>query len=133
MIKSDLLIKQFGFPEKSPYLCITRNDTGMNEKRIRKYIEENFDQFHSGKHHLLMLFETEMELGISTQPNRWECTGVKYFTNGLDALNAYANIPNPASQLIDAETKEGLIQGAMETLRGMKDKKWLDENLYPYL
>ena len=105
----------------------------MTTSNIKKYIHEHFERFYPGKHYLLMLFETEIELGVSNQPNRWECTGVKYFTNGMAALDAYANIPNPASQLIDAQTEEGLIQGALETVRGMKDKAWLDENLYPYL
>ena len=51
----------------------------------------------------------------------------------MQALEAYANTPNPASQLIDAKTKEGLKLSALETIQDMKDEKWLNENLYPYL
>lgn len=105
----------------------------MTEKEINNYIDRNFDENHNGKHFLLMLFETEIDLGISSNPNRWECIRARYFTNGMQALEAYANTPNPASQLIDAKTKEGLKLSALETIQDMKDEKWLDENLYPYL
>ena len=105
----------------------------MTEKEINNYIDRNFDENHNGKHFLLMLFETEIDLGISNNPNRWECIRTRYFTNGTRALEAYANTPNPASQLIDAKTKEGLKLSALETIQDMKDEKWLNENLYPYL
>lgn len=105
----------------------------MTEKEINNYIDRNFDENHNGKHFLLMLFKTEIDLGISNSPNRWECIGTRYFTNGMLALEAYANTPNPASQLIDAKTKEGLKLSALETIQDMKDEKWLNENLYPYL
>ena len=105
----------------------------MTEKKINDYIDDNFDEKHNGKHFLLMLFETEINLGISNDPNKWECTCVRYFNNGTMALEAYANTPNPASQLIDAKTKEGLKLSALETIQDKKKKKWLDENLYPYL
>ena len=105
----------------------------MTEKEINNYIDRNFDENHNGKHFLLMLFETELYLGISSNPNRWECIRARYFTNGTQALEAYANTPNPASQLIDAKTKEGLKLSALETIQDMKDEKWLNENLYPYL
>ena len=105
----------------------------MTEKEINNYIDRNFDENHNGKHFLLMLFKTEIDLGISNNPNRWECIRTRYFTNGMLALEAYANTPNPASQLIDAKTKEGLKLSALETIQDMKDEKWLNENLYPYL
>ena len=105
----------------------------MTEKEINDYIDRNFDENHNGKHFLLMLFKTEIDLGVSNSPNRWECIGTRYFTNGMLALEAYANTPNPASQLIDAKTKEGLKLSALETIQDMKDEKWLNDNLYPYL
>ena len=45
----------------------------MTEKEINNYIDRNFDENHNGKHFLLMLFETEIDLGISSNPNRWGC------------------------------------------------------------
>lgn len=44
----------------------------------------------------VMLFDTELNEGISNSPEKWICTEVKYYNNGADALWAYANIPNPA-------------------------------------
>lgn len=105
----------------------------MDEKILVDYIEDNFDKQRKGKHFMLMLFETELELGISNTPNRWECCGYRYFSNGVEALNAYANTPNPASQLVDAMTKKELIANCLKMNEDMKDLNWLNKNLYPYL
>lgn len=81
----------------------------------------------------LMLFFTELEMGISNSPNKWVNTGNAYFTNGVDALNAYANTKCPASQLVDGETPEELEQAMLDMIEHYKDDKWLEENLYPYM
>ena len=57
----------------------------MTEKEINNYIDKNFDENHNGKHFLLMLFKTEIDLGISNNPNRWECIRTRYFTHGTQA------------------------------------------------
>ena len=105
----------------------------LDQEILKNYLDSYFDERHEGKHYLLMLFATEMELGLSNQPNRWECSGFCYFNNGTEALNAYANTPNPASQLIDARSKNELFDAAVRMNENMKDEKWLNENLYPYL
>ena len=81
----------------------------------------------------LMLFNTELELGISNKPNKWVNTGIAYFNNGTDALNAYANTPNPASQLVDGATPEELLNEMATMLNNFSDEKWLETELYPYL
>ena len=80
-----------------------------------------------------MLFYTEMELGISQKPNVWINYGNQYYENGVEALEAYANTPCPASQLIDAENKEELLVKMNDMLHNFQDKKWLEECLYPSL
>lgn len=105
----------------------------MTEKSIIEFIKSHFNKEHKGKHFLLMLFQTEMELGLCSMPNRWVCTNVLYFDNGTAALNAYANIPNPASQLVDGYCIDSLTMEALKICHGMKDEKWLEKNLYPYL
>lgn len=105
----------------------------MKDKTVKDFIRKSFNSAHKGRHYLLMLFQTEMELGISNVPNRWECVNLLYFTNGQRALDAYANIPNPASQLVDGMSEEELTLEALKVFHGMKDKEWLDKNLYPYL
>lgn len=80
-----------------------------------------------------MLFYTEMELGISNKPNVWLNYGNLYYDNGLEALETYANTKCPASQLIDAESKEELFVKMNDMLHNFQDNKWLEENLYPYL
>ena len=81
----------------------------------------------------LMLFETEISLGISSNPGLWENTKTLYFDNGAEALYYYSEIPNPASCLLDGETEEELHTQVEQMKRNYKDRDWLDKNLYPYL
>ena len=81
----------------------------------------------------LMLFNTELELGISNKPNKWVNTKNLIFENGTQALEAYANIPNPASQLVDGFSDEELENNMREMIENYKSENWLEENLYPYL
>ena len=103
---------------------------GKIEESVKKAFEgvEN-----KNKCWALMLFNTELELGISNTPNKWINTGNKFYTDGTSALNAYANTPNPASQIVDGKTPEELARNMEEMLVNYSDEKWLEENLYPYL
>ncbi len=106
------------------------------EGNIKQQVEQNFtkeDNATKNKLWALMLFNTELELGISNTPNKWVNTHNIFFKNGLSALNAYSNIPNPASQLIDAKTPEELINKMEDMVQNFKDPKWLEEELYPTL
>lgn len=101
-------------------------------KEINEKIgEENFNG--QNKRYALMLFETEVNLGISNTPNKWVNYANRFFTNGLQALEAYSNIPCPASQLVDGRTPEELEKAMTEMLVHFSDDKWLEENLYPCL
>lgn len=101
---------------------------------IKSQVEHAFSGVENkNKYWALMLFNTELELGISNSPGKWVNTGNAFYKDGLSALNAYANTPNPASQLVDAETPEKLEQTMLEMVEHFKDEKWLEENLYPYL
>lgn len=103
-------------------------------KTLQETIANAFLDTKPGKRHwALMLFNTEMELGISNKPNKWVNTGNRYFSNGQQALDAYANTPNPASQLVDGESPEELLKEMEDMLAHYDDEKWLEENLYPYL
>lgn len=103
-------------------------------KKIQEAVAREFLNSRPGKRHwALMLFETEMELGISNRPNRWVNTSNRYFNEGILALEACANTPCPASQLVDGETPEELEKEMLDMLNNYKDEKWLEENLYPCL
>lgn len=80
-----------------------------------------------------MLFETEMNLGISNNPNKWVNLKNLYFNDSLSALEAYANIPNPASQLVEANDDYELQCKMGEMMINYRDDSWLNENLYPYI
>lgn len=81
----------------------------------------------------LMLFETEFKLGVSGNPNKWVNTANYYFDNGTDALNAYANTPCPASQLVEGKDPYELKCRMGQMLLNYQDEDWLNENLYPFL
>ena len=81
----------------------------------------------------VMLFENEFNLGISNNPNKWVHLRTLKFKDGFLALEAYANIPNPASQLIRACSEEELEQEIQQMKDNYQNQSWLEENLYPYL
>lgn len=85
------------------------------------------------KYWALMLFQTELELGISNKPNKWVNVSNRFYSNGTAALNAYADTPCPASQLVDGETPEELENEMLQMINNYNDEKWLEENLYPYI
>ena len=107
-----------------------------NEKLegIRRETEMAFMDAEPGKKRwALMLFYTEMELGISNKPNKWVNTANIFYGDGLSALEAYANTRCPASQLVDGSTPAELEKEMTDMIEHFKDEKWLEENLYPCL
>ena len=105
----------------------------MDKKQLVEQIKSVTEPNHKGKYYALMLFETEIERGVSTNPNKWVNTGNAIFTNGARALNAYANTPCPASQLIDGKNPEELAENMLDMISNYESPEWLDENLYPYI
>ena len=108
---------------------IQKNNNIIAEE-IKKYF---LNEVSGSKLFAIMLFMTEMELGLSTVPNKWVNVKNMYFTNGAAALDYYANTRCPASQLIDAVSKDDLESQMIEMLHNYRDEDWLNENLYPYL
>lgn len=95
--------------------------------------EEEIKNFKGKKLFALMLFNTEIELGISSTPEKWVNTRTLVFTNGTQALMAYSEIPNPASQLVDGKTPQELAEQIEQMRENFNNPAWLEENLYPYL
>ena len=54
---------------------------------------------------------------------------LRYF----DALNVYANTPNPASQLVGGDTKEEAMKQANEMVKKMHNLDYVQEYVDPYL
>lgn len=105
----------------------------MDKNTLIKYIKENTPKNHKGKLHALMLFFTELELGISNKPNKWVNTSNSVYLKGIDALNAYANTRCPASQLVDGETPEELADKMVGMIHNFNNEAWLETELYPYM
>lgn len=49
------------------------------------------------------------------------------YKSASDALNAYANIPNPESQLVTGKTYNELVSNLHILHKNMEDKEWLEE------
>lgn len=81
----------------------------------------------------VMLFDTEINLGVSATPNKWVNYKNVYFDNGIEALDYYSNTPCPASQLIDGADDYELQCKMGEMMLNYMDDKWIEENLIPYL
>ena len=78
----------------------------------------------------VMLFYEESDITCNPQDDgKWINTKNVYFHNGTLALDYYANTPCPASQLIDGETLEQLVEERNKMLLNFKDEKFL-EKLY---
>lgn len=103
------------------------------EREISEVIKNSNLQEGKKKYYAVMLFNTELELGISNKPNKWVNTGLVAFDNGTEALEFYANTPNPASVIVDAPTIEELNTACIDMLHNYQNEKWLEENLYPNL
>ena len=105
----------------------------MTKETLIKYIKDNVPANHKGRYFGLMLFKTEIELHISNTPNKWVNTENHVFTNEIEALDAYSNIPNPASQLVDADTPEELVDKMTQMIDNFNNLEWLETELYPYM
>jgi len=87
----------------------------------------------SKRKYAVMLFETEINLGVSVTPNRWVNYRNIYFDNGIEALDCYANTRCPASQLVDGVDDYELQCKMGEMMLNYMDEEWLNKNLYPFM
>lgn len=113
-------------------------DCFYNDDKIEEFIEACYKRLNkktpNKKLHALMLFDTERNLRISEDPTKWvHMKTLKFGNRGDLALYSYANIPNPASQLIDALSEEELEEKELQMIENFKDQNWLNENIYPYI
>jgi len=54
------------------------------------------------------------------------------FTSPFEALEAYANIPNPESQMVSGKNQEELFNNLERLHKNLSDSEWV-ENLADYL
>lgn len=96
------------------------------------FLKHTIQQFNGKKFFALLLFD-ENEFFTYNNNDNFIFSGVRYFTDAKMALDAYANTPCPASQLVDGETQDELYQNIIQMINNMKDESWKKINLYPYL
>lgn len=100
-------------------MCVNEGKTKTDERKHRWWAH--------------MLFFTEFELGRSDTPGKWINTQNVIYTNGVAALEAYANSKCPASQLVDADNEEELWREINQMKKNYENEEWLEKNLYPYM
>lgn len=49
------------------------------------------------------------------------------FNNGFDALNAYANIPNPESQMASGKDRDSFLKDLKELHSKLEDEEWVKQ------
>ena len=62
-----------------------------------------------------------------------QVTRAMQFSNQMNALNAYANIPNPASPLATGKTREDFEADLFKVHMNLKDKEWVKNFISNYL
>lgn len=85
------------------------------------------------KYYVVMYFDTELNLNISSQPNVWLNYKNQFFDNGLDAFIAYANDLDASTQLVESDNIDQLPTLMRDMCNNMNDPSWQNEYLFPYL
>lgn len=116
----------------NPFKKLTSNKSSL-AAFTEFFKQQTLNQIPGKKYYALMLFYSETDLDISDNPRKWVNVQNRYYVNGEEALNAYANTPCPASQLIDANSIEELVAKMNQMLVNFNDNDYLEKNLYPYL
>jgi len=63
----------------------------------------------------------------SFKDNKLTVMGERLYESSWDALQAYANIPNPESQLVSGKTFDDLIANMSKLHEDIYDVEWLKE------
>ncbi len=82
------------------------------------------------KKYAVMLFDTEVNLGVSAHPNKWVNIENKYFDNGAEALKYYIHSGNRFSEIIDAEDTYELQCKMGEMMLNYRDEQWVNNHVY---
>lgn len=86
------------------------------------------ESFKKATHFAVMLFLEGQDIGLEGEDaHRWINTRNLIFTDHRQALEVYANIPCPASQLIQASSEEELAQLMDEMVCNFSDPDFLEE------
>ena len=94
------------------------------------------EEYRKAKFYSVMMFYQNGDLGIPSDvadPNEWNNTRCVDTEDGQLALDVYANTCCPASQLIEAQSREELEAKKKQMIENFKNKEWLETVLYPCL
>ena len=129
-------------PDKKKY----NNDPYYENRTIPKVPKKERSQLHEGceatESDILIMKELQTILGadipIETRGIIYLCEynyskltltvfNEMLFVSAFDALQAYSNIPNPESQLVDGKTFDELIINLKQLHQDMENKEWLEQ------
>ena len=69
----------------------------------------------------------------TNNPGTYMKIGESKIMSGREALEVYANTPNPPSQLCFGDTEAEVEEKVKSVIKNMADKDWVEEFLEPYL
>lgn len=115
-------------------------NTKYNQKQIleayKKEVAANFKEEQKKKKqrvYAIMFFDTEINLNISSHPNKWANYKNQFFDKGEDAFYNYAIDLNLANMIVEADNVDKLPYSMLDAYNNINDPAWQNEYLYPYL
>lgn len=79
--------------------------------------------------HAVMYFDTEINLGISTQPNKWVNYKTNYYDNGFEALKEFLASDSITTHLISGDNDAQLQEECNKTIRRFCSEEWVNKLL----
>lgn len=77
---------------------------------------------------VVMEFETEISLGVSSKPNVWVNTHNTYFTDSVQALHHYMHTNATMADIVGAEDEYTLQCKMGEMILNFMDSEWVSKN-----
>lgn len=115
-------------------------NTKYNQNQIleayKKEVDANFTDEQKQKNqrvYAIMFFDTEINLNLSSQPNKWANYKNQFFDKGEDAFYNYAIDLNLANMIVEADNVDKLPYAMLDAYNDINDPAWQNEYLYPYL
>lgn len=123
---------------------ITYKDKEPFTKYYTEDIKHFFPKDKTKKYHAIMTFKLGRELNEEMKQNlidplpfeydaeTWYPYKIKYFIDGIEALNRYSESTDVV-QLLSADSKKELAEDMADMYINMNDESWRIKNLYPYI
>lgn len=80
--------------------------------------------------YVVMFFDTEFNLGVSSNPNKWINYKNIRFNNGYEALYTFINADCFSPQIIKGENDQIINEKINQMKLNYTDNSWVNDNVY---